>query len=409
MTEDARRFALRAAAKVALMLPVGCGANEAPVPAPDAARACAVPAVADAPREIGDAGEDAAYDADPAAVAAFGCCVGLLEGALPDASFATYFEKAGDPSVVACCRFAIAHLEAEHEADPTQYAADRGALDKRGAHFACCSSLGFPEGAACSSWGPPAPPPLAGEASSSWLPALDLRRESLSIALALVPSGPFGTAARATWATRMAEEHASARVFEALAAELRRAGLAADADTCLGFAAEERRHGVLCGAVVEALGGEAKAGARARAEVPAHDDVSVTESLLRSFTSVACLSETIAVALIGAEWTDMPPGPLRDLLTVIFADEVGHARFGWRLLAELVPSLDGAARARLVEYVGVAVAHARAHFAAHIPEVSYPRAARALGLCDGRAARRLVDETIDQVILPRLADLGLAA
>lgn len=240
---------------------------------------------------------------------------------------------------------------------------------------------------------------------------LDLRSQSRAHMPAVpATTGAPRAAAIGTWHGRMVNETRSSAVFAALGRQLGDAfGSAALAAACQQFSLEEKRHGVLCGAVVEALGGEAKAGARARAEVPAHDDVSVTESLLRSFTSVACLSETIAVALIGAEWTDMPPGPLRDLLTVIFADEVGHARFGWRLLAELVPSLDGAARARLVEYVGVAVAHARAHFAAHIPEVSYPRAARALGLCDGRAARRLVDETIDQVILPRLADLGLAA
>ena len=40
----------------------------------------------------------------------------------------------------------------------------------------------------------------------------------------------------------------------------------------------------------------------------------------------------------------MPEGQLRELLSGIYADEVGHARFGWRVVGELVPQLDIDAR-----------------------------------------------------------------
>ena len=137
-------------------------------------------------------------------------------------------------------------------------------------------------------------------------------------------------------AAGMVNEHTSATVFEHLAAEVGGAWLdAALVDECRGFADEERRHGVLCGAVVEALGGEAQVDRPVVATFPEHADVSRLEAVVRNLASISCLSETVAVALIGAERLEMPEGPLRELLTSIYADEVGHARFGSVVLGRL--------------------------------------------------------------------------
>ena len=131
-------------------------------------------------------------------------------------------------------------------------------------------------------------------------------------------------------------------MFEALAPQLRDAGFDdAIAAECLTFAAEERRHGVLCGAVVEALGGEAVADVPARPRFPDHVDASRRAAAMRNVISVCCMSETVAVALIGAEKLEMPDGALRVLLSRIHADEVGHARFGWRLLERFAHTLSG--------------------------------------------------------------------
>jgi len=209
----------------------------------------------------------------------------------------------------------------------------------------------------------------------------------------------------------MVNEHGSSAVFAALAEQVREAGLGEEAAlACEAFAAEEREHGILCGSVVEALGGEARAPALAPAELPRHEDVSRREALLRNLLSVSCLSESIAVALIGAERLKMPPGALRDLLTRIYADEVGHARFGWRVVTEQAPSLDGAARERLGDYLEVAFAHVEAHELAHLPIApALPEGAEALGLCDGAEARGLFYATVEEVIVPRLEALGLPA
>jgi len=218
-------------------------------------------------------------------------------------------------------------------------------------------------------------------------------------------------AAIATWRARMVNEHQSAAVFGALAGQARRVGLAANVVQQLSeFEAEERKHGVLCGAVVEALGAEARVPVTLPRSLPEHADAAPLEALLRNVLSVSCLSETVAVALIGAERLEMPEGSLRELLSEIWADEVGHARFGWRVAQELLPQLDLTAKKRLSLYLRVALRHLELHELEHLPLASRPPAdGAALGLCNGAAARTLFYRTVSDAILPALENLGLDA
>jgi hypothetical protein len=240
---------------------------------------------------------------------------------------------------------------------------------------------------------------------------VDLRAPARQAAPAL-PSMPELTAsALATWRGRMVNEHTSAQVFEGLARQLAAAGMEPElVAECAGFANEERKHGVLCGAVVEALGGEARFERPDTDEFPEHEDVSRKEAALRNLLSISCLSETVAVSLIGAERLEMPEGPLRDLLTDIYADEVGHARFGWRLAGRLALELEADARARVEEYLAVAFAHLEEHELAHLnPNSAPPPEGVCLGLCNGKDARELFYATVKDVIVPGLEAIGLHA
>ena len=237
------------------------------------------------------------------------------------------------------------------------------------------------------------------------LPAiLDLREASRS---AMIELGDVPVAQRAsviaTWRARMVNEYASSEVFEALGEQL---GAAIDpslADECARFSEEERRHGVLCGAVVEACGGEARAPVPVRPQFPLHLDAPPRAAALRNVIHVSCMSETVAVSLIGAERLEMPPGPLRELLTRIYADEVGHARFGWRLLERVASDLDANERAAIERYLPVAFEHLTTHELLHLPDRGAPEGGAAFGLCSGRDARVLLEETIAEVIRPGLA------
>jgi hypothetical protein len=245
---------------------------------------------------------------------------------------------------------------------------------------------------------------------------LDLREPSRGVAkarLATLEAPPhLVNAAIATWRGRMINEHGSARVFDALAVQMEHAGFSASkVAEVRGFANEERNHGVMCGAVVEALGGVADAPALPYEPFPLHEDAtSPVEAVLRNAASIGCLSETVAVALIGAERIDMPEGPLHALLTDIWSDEVGHARFAWRLLGEEVPKLSEAAKRSLSAYLAVAFANVEEHELAHLPlEALSQPGGDALGLCNGSDARALFYSTILRVIVPGLNALGLDA
>jgi hypothetical protein len=240
---------------------------------------------------------------------------------------------------------------------------------------------------------------------------LDLR-EPARLERPRVPDLPaLYPSAIATWRGRMVNEHQSARVFGALAAQAARLGLSQSVIGQLAeFEAEEQMHGVLCGGVVEALGGEALAYVSEPRALPTHAGVPDIEGFLRNVLSVSCLSETVAVALIGAERLEMPDGPLREVLSRIWADEVGHARFGWRVAQELLPETSSDQKRRLSLYLRVALRHLELHELAHLPLSSQPPAeGAALGLCSGADARVLFYGTVEEAILPPLEALGLAA
>ena len=218
-------------------------------------------------------------------------------------------------------------------------------------------------------------------------------------------------AAIGTWKARMVNEYGSARVFEGLYTQLSNIPLPkADLERLKSFAEDEKRHGILCGAVVEALGGEAIAPPLPIIPFPSHEDVSLLEGAIRNLLSISCLSETIAVSLIGAERLEMPEGSLRELLTNIYADECAHANFGWRLLGDLLNRGDAELPKRLNKYLQLAFLHLETHELTHLPiDAQPPKEGVALGLCSGLDARELFYATIEQIIIPGLTQHGLDA
>jgi hypothetical protein len=240
---------------------------------------------------------------------------------------------------------------------------------------------------------------------------VDLRARARARMPRIPDPGPMREEALAMWSRRMRKEYASARLFEALATQIREADLGAALEQeCLSFAVEERHHAVLCGAVVEALGGAAMFTMREDAELAKHEDVSPREALLRNVVAVSCMSETVAVALLGAERVAMPRGELSALLTRIYADEIGHARFGWKLVGVLAPKLAPDARERTNEYLREAFGHLEMHELMHInARANPPPAGSAFGLRNGAAARRLFYDTVERMIAPTLDAVGLGA
>lgn len=333
--------------------------------------------------------------------ATFACCVSSIAAEITNGELPV---DAGE-AVQGCCeQLVVDNYDSLWSGDPLVHDAPKDVIE------ACCVLRHGNPG--CTPWGPPTPPAddldHAPSGESRWL---DVRAEAARLAPAVPVHPELTVAAIETWRGRMANESASSAVFAALARQLEEAGVPdAEVRACEAFSREETRHGVLCGAVVEALGGEALAVLPPPETFPRHEGVAPMEAALRNVLSVACLSETVAVALIGAERAEMPDGELRELLTSIWADEIGHARFGWSFVQRNVATLDDAARRRLSLYLRVAFRHLERHELAHLPATARPpEEGVALGLCDGRAARNLFYATVARVIVRRLDELGLQA
>jgi len=82
----------------------------------------------------------------------FQCCLGVVEQITGDSGFMVVDagEVLGDPSIDNCCKAIIAHVDND--------TADYGAASPT--FGTCCSALGYPQGPACTPWGPPTPPAM---------------------------------------------------------------------------------------------------------------------------------------------------------------------------------------------------------------------------------------------------------
>lgn len=244
---------------------------------------------------------------------------------------------------------------------------------------------------------------------------LDLRREARARQPDLSGLPSLSDAERQmairTWRGRMVNEHISAQVWAGLVLSLMRAGAPPAALAELPAAiADELRHAEQCAGVVLALGGLPVAPLPALSPVPLHEEVSPIEGAVRNVISVGCMSETIAVSIIRAEHAELHEGPLATLLGEILADEVSHARFGWRALGLLMPRLDADARARTNRYLVDAFAHQVHHEVPRLPRGGVIRDELGqAGVCDGGFARGLFVDTIQSVIVPGLTQAGLNA
>ena len=244
---------------------------------------------------------------------------------------------------------------------------------------------------------------------------LDLRDEARSRPLDVGDTSDLSPGERAAalvnWRDRMVSEHVSSRVFAGFYDKLLRAGVPSrHLDLARAAMDEERSHAVLCARALAALGGEARAPLPdPLPRIAQHDDADPIEAVLRDAISIGACSETVAVALVGAERDQAATPDLHGLLDRILADEVGHARLGWKLLDELLPAMDDRARRRLSAYL-VAVFDHQIRF--HSPFLAMEAATDrgvSVGAADGPANWRCFVATMTTVTVPGLAQRGLFA
>lgn len=242
---------------------------------------------------------------------------------------------------------------------------------------------------------------------------LDLRQEARETAFVLptdlrLPE-PELQAIRDNWHQRMIEEHISARVFAGLISQMMRAGIPARfQEETAAMIGQELRHGRLCAGVLRSFGGEPVALLPALPEVPAHLDVAPLEVVLRNTLAISCLNETVGVALMETDRNRVTLEPLKSILREITADEVNHARIGWRLLEEVADQIDAPMRERLSRYL-VPSFHQLAQRTGIGNRSRASATGRDYAVSDGPSINALLFDTVQQVIIPGLERHGLAA
>lgn len=246
------------------------------------------------------------------------------------------------------------------------------------------------------------------------VPSIDLRQAVRKAPLELPGIEALTPAeiamAKEHWRVHMAAELASSRVFAGLVPQMMAVGAEyEDIREVVDMAAQEVDHGLLSARVYAALGGDPCSPLPPLEPVPDHEGCAPLEIVLRNVISVSCCGETLAVAVIGAERERVTIEPLREILTRILSDEVGHARFGWRLLRDLAPALDGEMKRRLSAYL-VAIFERDMRVmkdALSAPAASW--AALSVGAHDGELAWTTFIDTMTSVTVPGLERHGLKA
>ena len=221
----------------------------------------------------------------------------------------------------------------------------------------------------------------------------------------------------ATWRKRMVHEYESASVFAQIVPQLMEAGATIDfKTTVLRCAMDELRHATLCAQVITFLGDDPRTEVEIElGEVPKHTDCSKRICAVRNLL-FASLTETISMGLLTEERERVQEPYIGRVLRRLASDESLHARVGWTYLAAVHEDLSEEERQSLRDYLPVALGHMEAELLHAMPigtGIDPPKKIMddlfSLGFSEGKRARSLMYQAIDEVVLSRLDAFGLNA
>lgn len=204
----------------------------------------------------------------------------------------------------------------------------------------------------------------------------------------------------AAWAFRVEVERAATVQFERLAEGLEAVSAPGRlVEVAARAAAEERRHGALCGELAASYGAQvAGDGPSPLPLAPA--GLSTFEGLCYAMVAHCCVAETESVATLTALIRRAGPPAVRQALVAIARDEVEHAQLGWAFLAWAGPRQP---LGFLGPYVPRMLAPgADALFEAVALEGEDPRLV-AHGVLPHALKRQVFRESLEEVVLPGLA------
>jgi hypothetical protein len=133
-------------------------------------------------------------------------------------------------------------------------------------------------------------------------------------------------------------------------------------------------------------------------------------TLDRMILDIVAVGEALACALISASRGRATDPVAKALFTSILADEVHHTRLGWYYLGWRAPRWSAAERQSAADRAGEVVMQVERRFwwGRDAPPGSR-KAARALGVLESEGQRRVIQQIMEDEIVPALDRLGLGA
>jgi hypothetical protein len=220
------------------------------------------------------------------------------------------------------------------------------------------------------------------------------------------------------WRGRMISEHRSVGIFALYTLDLLGAGAPADVLSIACRAAlDEVRHTELFARLAALYSGREETPPPGIPPMPEDPTVSMRSQVAREALFLSVCAETYSAVLLGELHARASDPVVRDVLGVVIADEVFHARMGWAFLASLLkePAADEPPLGDFLqaEIVPMFDEFAQGTFGdpAEIPEPSLAGPERELAEAHGYISRRdeyaLFRAAIAGVWVPGLAALGL--
>ncbi len=207
------------------------------------------------------------------------------------------------------------------------------------------------------------------------------------------------------WSERQAAELEAAERFSWLAREFEAVGASATVRQLASRAADdERRHAELCANLSRYFGeGVARSGPPfVRRIAPA--GMERKDALIYDVVALACVTETLSTALLGALVDRASDSLARRTMHSILRDEVSHSRLGWAYMAEVAsPRAMQAVSARLPAMLQSTLSDELFRRSSVDP---LECAVAGLGQLERIERRRIVRETLEQVVFPGLERFG---
>ena len=141
------------------------------------------------------------------------------------------------------------------------------------------------------------------------------------------------------WAYRASLEHAAAARFRRLAARLEAVGFDHELVAIAALAeTQEREHVRLCSEIAARFGEAPALPADPAVPEVAPSTWALRDRVVYEVVAFCCVTETANAAVVTAGADDVDDTQIRRAVRTILADEVQHARLGWRFLATHPPT-----------------------------------------------------------------------